>query len=84
MGSFRFRRTISLGRFLRLNLSKRGASVSVGRPGATVNVGRDRVDATIGAPGTGLSYRERLARRGCASVFIVAGGLVAAVWLRWA
>ena len=35
MGSFRFRRTISLGRFLRLNVSKTGASVSVGRPRAT-------------------------------------------------
>ncbi|NBV79904.1 MAG: DUF4236 domain-containing protein, partial [Verrucomicrobia bacterium] len=38
MGSFRFRKVVSLGRYLKLNLSKTGASVSVGRPGATLNV----------------------------------------------
>jgi len=81
MGSFRFRRTISLGRFLRLNVSKTGTSVSVGRPGATVNVRGDKVDATVGVPGTGFSYRERLAKRGCASVLVVAA-LAGAAW-RW-
>lgn len=79
MGSFRFRRTISLGRFLRLNVSKTGTSVSVGRPGATINVRKDRVDGTVGVPGTGLSYRERLSNRGCASVLVVAA-LVGAAW----
>jgi len=81
MGSFRFRRTISLGRFLRLNVAKTGASVSVGRPGATVNIRGDKVDATVGVPGTGLSYRERLSNRGCAAV-LVGAALVGAAW-RW-
>jgi len=81
MGFFRFRRTISFGRFLRLNVSKTGTSVSVGRPGATVNVRGDKVDATVGVPGTGLSYRERLANRGCASVLVVTA-LAGAAW-RW-
>jgi len=82
MGSFRFRRTISLGRFLRLNVSKTGASVSVGRPGATVNIRGDKVDGTVGVPGSGLSYRERLSNRGCASA-LVAGATVAAAAWRW-
>ena len=81
MGSFRFRRTISLGRFLRWNVAKTGTSVSVGRPGATINVRKDRVDGTVGVPGTGLSYRERLSNRGCASVLVVAA-LAGAAW-RW-
>jgi len=78
MGSFRFRRTISFGRLFRLNVSKGGASVSVGRPGASVNIRGDKVDGTVGIPGTGLSYRERLANRGCASAFVVGLGLLAA------
>jgi len=79
MGFFRFRRTIPLGRFLRLNVSKTGVSASVGRPGATLNVRKDRVDGTVGVPGTGLSYRERLAKGGCASVLLLGFG-VAAAW----
>ena len=70
MGFFRFRKTIPLGRFLRINVSKTGTSLSVGRPGATVNVRPDRVDGTVGVPGSGLSYKQRLANRGCASVFM--------------
>jgi hypothetical protein len=70
MGFFRFRKVISLGKFLRINLSKTGASLSAGRPGATVNIRKDRVDGTVGVPGSGLSYKERLSHRGCASLFI--------------
>jgi len=77
MGFFRFRKVIPLGRFLRLNLSKTGTSLSVGRPGATVNVRKDRVDGTVGIPGSGLSYKERLANRGCASVLMIALALAA-------
>ena len=72
MGFFRFRKSIPLGKFFRINLSKTGTSLSAGRPGATVNVRKDRVDGTVGIPGSGLSYKERLANRGCASVFIFA------------
>lgn len=72
MGFFRFRKAIPLGRFLRINVSKTGTSLSVGRPGATVNVRKDRVDGTVGVPGSGLSYKERLSNRGCASVLVFA------------
>jgi hypothetical protein len=70
MGFFRFRKSIPLGKFFRINLSKTGTSLSAGRPGATVNVRKDRVDGTVGIPGSGLSYKERLANRGCASVLV--------------
>ena len=79
MGSFRFRKIIPLGRFLRINVSKTGASLSVGRPGATVNVRKDRVDGTVGIPGSGLSYKERLSNRGCASVLVLALMLAASL-----
>ena len=72
MGFFRFRKVIPLGRFFRINVSKTGTSLSVGRPGATVNVRKDRVDGTVGVPGSGLSYKERLSNRGCASVLVFA------------
>lgn len=72
MGFFRFRKVIPLGRFLRINVSKTRPSLSVGRPGATVNVRKDRVDGTVGIPGSGLSYKERLANRGCASLLVLA------------
>jgi hypothetical protein len=83
MGSFRFRKVISLGRFLKLNLSKTGLSASVGRPGATLNVRKDRVDGTVGVPGTGLSYRERLANRGCAALMVGGLGLLATAGAWW-
>lgn len=86
MGFFRFRKTIPLGKFFRINVSKTGTSLSAGRPGATINVRKDRVDGTVGIPGSGLSYKERLANRGCASVFVVALTLAAmfAGALAWA
>ncbi len=83
MGFFRFRKVLSLGRFLKLNLSKTGVSASVGRPGATLNVRKDRVDGTLGVPGTGLSYRERLANRGCASLVVVGLGLLTGAGAWW-
>jgi Protein of unknown function (DUF4236) len=49
----RFRRRLSILPGLRLNLSRSGASVSVGHRGAWVTVGQRRV--TVGLPGTGLS-----------------------------
>ena len=55
---WRFRKSVRFGPLLRLNLSKTGTSWSIGRPGMTVNVGRGRAKATIGAPGSGLSYSE--------------------------
>lgn len=56
----RFQRRLTLFPGVWLNFSKSGVSVSLGRPGATINVGRQGVHGTVGVPGTGLSWRERL------------------------
>lgn len=52
---FRYRKSIKLGPF-RLNLSKRGAGVSVGVKGARVGIGPRGVRTTLSVPGTGMSY----------------------------
>ena len=72
VGYFRFRKTFRLMPGIRLNLSKSGVSTSIGRPGATLNVGGIRgARATVGFPGTGLSYTEHL---GTSSVPSAASG----------
>lgn len=58
MGFFRFRRSFQVFPGLRYNLSKTGGSVSIGHPGATINLRGDRIRATMGIPGSGLSYSE--------------------------
>lgn len=54
----RFRKSVSLGKFFRLNLSKSGVSLGIGPRGLNVNVGPRGIRKTIGIPGTGLSYQE--------------------------
>jgi hypothetical protein len=54
--SLRLRQTFTLFPGVRINVGKRGISMSIGVPGATANVSRQGVKATVGAPGTGLSY----------------------------
>ena len=55
---FRFQKRIGFG-FGTINLSKSGASVSVGERGAHVTIGRTpRI--TLGIPGTGISWTETM------------------------
>lgn len=61
---FRFQKRISILPGVRINLSKSGASASLGPRGADVNIGRDGVTTNAGIPGTGLSYRQKLGRVG--------------------
>jgi len=76
----RYRKRIRLP-FGRLNLSRSGASVSFGRPGAWLTFGHGRRRATLGWPGSGLSYtsvsRAPWARRSAAP----ARSAVASWWL---
>lgn len=53
--AFRFQKRIKLFTGTRLNLSKSGVSTSLGRTGAQITVGR-QTRATVGIPGSGLSY----------------------------
>lgn len=56
---FRFRKTVSIvPGLVRLNLSKSGASVSVGPRGLKYTVGPKGRRTTVGLPGSGLSYTE--------------------------
>src|SRR6478609_2395841 len=88
---FRFQKRISILPGVRINLSKSGASASVGPRGADLNIGKDGITANAGLPGTGLSYRQKVGRGGGASaragattkksgwlaVLLVIGGLAA-------
>ena len=53
---FRFRRSVKILPGIRINLGKRGASLSVGGRGAHVTFGHGKVRETIGLPGTGISF----------------------------
>lgn len=60
----RFRKSIKLAPGVRLNISKSGVSTSLGVPGATVNVKPGRkARATVGLPGTGISYSTNIDER---------------------
>jgi hypothetical protein len=63
MGHFRFHRSVG-NKFVRLNVSKTGLSLTSGVPGAHLNVplaGRKRrAMVTTSIPGTGLSYRQSI------------------------
>lgn len=54
----RFRKSVSFGKFFRLNLSKSGVSLGVGPPGLNVNISPRGVRQTVGLPGTGVYYQE--------------------------
>lgn len=58
--AFRFRRSVRLAPGLRLNIGKRGVSLSSGVRGASVTLGRRGLYGNVGAPGTGMSYRQKL------------------------
>lgn len=77
---FRFQKRISILPGVRINLSKSGASASVGPRGADVNIGKDGITTNAGIPGTGLSYRQKVGGgKGIwLAVLVVIGGL--AVW----
>ena len=59
---FRLRKSIKIAPGIRLNLSKSGISASFGKQGASVNVGTRGTYANLGIPGSGMSFREKLAR----------------------
>lgn len=59
-----FRKRIKLGKFINLNLGKQGAGFSFGIPGARFTINsQGRKQASIGIPGTGLSYTKSFGTR---------------------
>src|SRR4051812_34522748 len=61
---FRFHRSLKILPGLKLNFSGGGVSLSAGVRGARVNFGPRGSFATLGLPGTGLSYRQRIGGSG--------------------
>jgi tetratricopeptide (TPR) repeat protein len=57
---FRFGKSISLGKGIRLNISKGGLGISAGVKGFRVGVGPRGARLTTGIPGTGVSYSTQL------------------------
>jgi hypothetical protein len=65
---FRFRKRLRIiPGFLWVNVSKKGASLSVGGHGATINLNRKGAQGTVGLPGSGISYRTRRRKIGTSS-----------------
>jgi hypothetical protein len=52
----RFRKYITILPGVRINLTKKGVSLSLGGSGVTRNISKHGVRDTVGLPGTGLSY----------------------------
>jgi hypothetical protein len=72
----RFQKRLRILPGLRINLSKSGASASVGPRGADVNIGRDGVSTNAGIPGTGLSYRQKVGNgRGWLGILLLVAAL---------
>ena len=57
--TLRLQRRIGIVPGVRLNISKSGASVSIGERGARVTLGKVP-RFTVGLPGTGISYTETM------------------------
>lgn len=60
---FRVQRSIGLGRFLRLNISKSGIGLSAGIGGLRVSTGPRGSFLNLNLPGTGFSYRKKISRK---------------------
>jgi len=60
MANWNYRKRISAGSGQWINLSKSGASTSVGGKGFTVNFGKKGTHLTTGIPGTGIYKREKI------------------------
>lgn len=55
-----FRKSISLGHGIRLNVSKKGIGISAGVKGFRVSTGPNGTRVTSSIPGTGIYYTERI------------------------
>lgn len=64
-----YRRSKRIAPGMRVNVGKRGGSVSLGGRGSGVNVGRRGLSSRMSLPGTGLSWRSK--RQGCGLLFLV-------------
>src|SRR5713226_8509274 len=80
---FRFHRSLRLAPGIRINLSKTGASLSLGRRGATLNFSARGTKATVGLPRSGISFSTMLQGRPPTALLREGStsGFVTAAWL---
>ena len=58
---FNYRKSISLAKGVRVNLSKSGPSLSIGKTGMRVSVNtKGQAKGTVGIPGSGMSYNKQV------------------------
>ncbi|HEY3876093.1 MAG TPA: DUF4236 domain-containing protein [Candidatus Kapabacteria bacterium] len=62
--SLRFRRRIKIIPGVHLNVSRSGISTSIGVRGASMTFGKRGTYTNVGVPGTGISWRNRVASPG--------------------
>ena len=60
---FRFHKSFKIFPWLHLNISKSGISISLGKQGLTFNLGGKGGKATIGLPGSGMSYSRTVSKK---------------------
>lgn len=58
--ALRFRKSVKLMPGLRINLSAKGASLTMGPRGSSFNLGKRGLRYTASLPGTGISYQTTL------------------------
>lgn len=58
----KFRKSIKIAPGVRVNLSKKSSSVSIGNKYGGYNISSRGTRARVSAPGTGFSYSERLGK----------------------
>ena len=56
----RFRKTVNICKGVKMNLSKSGASFTVGGKGISLNLGKNGVFLNTSLPGTGIYDRKRI------------------------
>lgn len=56
----RFRKYITFGKLLRLNISKSGISTTIGVKGASINIGSKGIYGNVGISGTGIYSRTKI------------------------
>ncbi|MER1958841.1 MAG: DUF4236 domain-containing protein [Solibacillus sp.] len=60
---FRFRKSIKVAPGVKINLGKKGASVTVGNKYARTTIGKGRRTNSVSLPGTGISYSTQTTQR---------------------
>ncbi len=55
-----FRKSLSLGKLLRVNIGKNGPSLSIGPRGTSVSIGNSGTHVNVGIPGSGMRVRQKL------------------------